>query len=441
MRSKSSVISEPLDVPEDWNATELGSICEQRREIVQPTQDGTTRYVGLEHIDPGSALLKRYGSDADVRSSKSRFYAGDVLYGKLRPYLDKVVLAEWDGICSTDILVFRVIEQCSTPEFLAHRLHSTDFLAHAINTTSGVNHPRTSWGDIKSFKLALPPLPEQRAIAHVLSKIQAAAETQAKIAERARELKRALMAKLFTEGLRGESLRETEIGTMPEGWEIVKLGVIATIGNGSTPKRTEEKYWTGGNTPWLTSGKVHDGTIFHADEFVTEAARRECHLPIIPKGSIVVAITGQGKTLGNSAMLAIDACINQHLAYLTISNKGVHAEFVLTFLRSRYDYFQSIGHAGGSTKGALTCGFLKNFEIPLPPLEEQREIAHILQTVDAKIEAAERKRAGLDELFHAMLGQLMTGRVRTTALIESLFNKAVPKITLDTEVGTLLGLA
>src|SRR3989304_5774630 len=89
--------------------------------------------------------------------------------------------------------------------------------------------PNLSKARLSTFQVPIPPLPEQRAIAHVLSKIQAAAEAQAAIAGRARELKRALMARLFTEGLRGEPLKETEIGPMPEGWEVIELGQIAEI--------------------------------------------------------------------------------------------------------------------------------------------------------------------------------------------------------------------
>jgi type I restriction enzyme S subunit len=86
---------------------------------------------------------------------------------------------------------------------------------------------------------------------------------------------------------------------------VVRLGDIAKIGNGSTPKRTNEAYWEGGHIPWITSTKIHEVIISRADEFVTETAFRECHLPLVPRKSIVVAITGQGKTLGNAALLGI----------------------------------------------------------------------------------------------------------------------------------------
>ncbi|MCX7837860.1 MAG: restriction endonuclease subunit S, partial [Anaerolineae bacterium] len=108
----------------------------------------------------------------------------DVLYGKLRPYLDKAVLAEWEGMCATDILVFVIDKQRALPEFVVHLLHTRTFLDHAIATTSGTNHPRTSWQALQSFTFALPPLSEQRAIARILSAVdnKIAAEEKRKAA-------------------------------------------------------------------------------------------------------------------------------------------------------------------------------------------------------------------------------------------------------------------
>src|SRR5205809_280682 len=95
------------ELPEGWRREELKNVCQLRSEIVLPVEVLGMRYVGLEHIDTGNPLLARWGDAGDVNSAKARFYPQDVLYGKLRPYLDKGVLADSDGICSTDILVFQ----------------------------------------------------------------------------------------------------------------------------------------------------------------------------------------------------------------------------------------------------------------------------------------------------------------------------------------------
>jgi type I restriction enzyme S subunit len=399
---------------EEWEITELGDVCQHRRELVEPEKNGVTRYVGLEHIDSGSPKLQRYGSDSEVRSSKSRFYAGDVLYGKLRPYLDKAVLAEWEGICSTDILVFKAFEERIIPEFLVHLLHTSNFLAHAINTTSGVNHPRTSWGDIKTFKFARPPLPEQRAIAHVLSKIQAAAQAQAAIAERARELKRALMAKLFTEGLRGEPLKETEIGPMPESWEVKRLKEIC-----DKPQYgyTESAVFENVGPRFLRITDIQEQGVNWTTVPCCRVPDDKLDKYLLREGDILFARIGA--TTGKSYIIETcpQAIFASYLIRIRVKS-STHPKFLYYFFNTEAYWRQVNANKEANLKKGISGTVLANLLCPFPKHEEeQREIARVLQTVDSKIAAAERKRAGLEELFRAMLGELMTGRVRVKTLL------------------------
>ena len=130
-----------------------------------------------------------------------------------------------------------------------------------------------------TLPIAIPPPCEQRKIAAVLGLVQRAIEQQERLIALTMELKKALLHKLFTEGLRGEPQKQTEIGPVPESWELVPLGSLAKVGNGSTPKRDNEGYWQGGTIPWLNSTKIHERFITEADQFVTDVAVKECHLP------------------------------------------------------------------------------------------------------------------------------------------------------------------
>jgi type I restriction enzyme S subunit len=272
-------------------------------------------------------------------------------------------------------------------------------------------------GILKSFSMPLPSLPEQRRIAGALRAIQEAIAAQEDVIAAARELKRSLMERLFTYGTDVEPAptKETEIGEIPEHWELKQLGSVASIGNGSTPKRSNSLYWDNGTIPWLTSGKIHEEIIQRADEFVTELALEECHLPLVPEGSVLVAITGQGKTLGNAALTKFDTCINQHLAYLHFETSEASPEFVLAFLQRQYQHLRGIGRAGGSTKMALTCGLLANYPLPLPKIEEQERIARTDAVLRNKIAAEEQRKAALEEVFRSALEQLMTGQIRLNA--------------------------
>jgi type I restriction enzyme S subunit len=276
--------------------------------------------------------------------------------------------------------------------------------------------PNLSQSKLAELPMALPPLPEQKKIAHILSTVQRAIEAQERIIQTTTELKKALMHKLFTEGLRNEPQKQTEIGPVPESWEVVALGSLAKVGNGSTPKRANATYWEGGTVPWLNSTKIHDRFITEADQFVTPQAVKECHLPRVAPNSLLIAITGQGKTLGNSAITQIETCINQHLAYVQFHAAKIVPDFVLWFMQTRYDYLRAIAHGGGSTKGALTCGFLKTLLIPVPSRAEQEEIATTFQTLEDKQDFAVRKQSALQDLFRTLLHELMTAKTRVQEL-------------------------
>ena len=270
---------------------------------------------------------------------------------------------------------------------------------------------------LKEKGIPTPPLGEQRNIARTLQRIDDAISLQDEQLRVLTDMKRTTMRTLFTRGLRGEAQKETEIGPVPESWDVVHLGTLGRIGNGSTPRKATSEYWTGGTYPWLTSAKVYDRNIVEADQFVTEFALAECHLPRIKLGAVLIAITGQGKTLGHCAVLDMEATINQHLAYVDVDNTIAHSSFVRGYLETQYDLFRQVGAGGGSTKGALTCAFLRSFPIPLPSvLDEQREIVAILDAIDRKIDLHRRKRAVLDDLFKTLLHKLMTGEIRVDDL-------------------------
>jgi type I restriction enzyme S subunit len=156
-------------LPAHWRVVRLGEVVSLRKGTISPAEVPNARYIGLEHIDSGEITIKRFGHASDTKSAKAIFQAGDILYGKLRPYLDKAALAEWGGVCSTDILVLIPLQV--DPLFGAYLMHSSHVLNHAIATTTGVNHPRTSWKALSQCMIPLPPLAEQREIARILQTV------------------------------------------------------------------------------------------------------------------------------------------------------------------------------------------------------------------------------------------------------------------------------
>lgn len=296
--------------------------------------------------------------------------------------------------------------------------------------------PNLSRNRLAALDVPHPEIHQQRAIVCALARVREAMKLHDHSTGLAQDLKRAAMRALFTKGLRSEAQKETEIGLIPDSWEMKPLGSFGRVGNGSTPKKSINGYWEGGNFPWLTSAKVYDRDIVSADQFVTQEALEKCHLPIVEPGAILVAITGQGKTLGNCAVLRMRATINQHLAYVATDLLLADPSYLRGYLETQYEYFRQVGGGGGSTKGALTCAFLRGVPIPCPPtLDEQREIVAVLDAIDRKIDLHRRKRAVLDELFKALLHKLMTGEIRVSDLdLSALSSGPVPAAKQTPEV-------
>lgn len=402
-------------IPDDWEVVRLETVCKPRKEIVQPTREGRSRYVGLQHIDPGEPRLKHFASESEVRSSKYRFYMGDILYGKLRPYLDKAAIAEFDGICSTDVIVISIDGDKTVPNYIVNVLHLPSFVSYATSTMTGVNHPRTSWKTIGVFKIPLPPLREQRKIAKTLGTIQRAIEQQDKIIEATKNLKKSLMQKLFAEGLEHTEFNETEIGEIPASWEVVELGDVASFKNGINFSRQQkgkgiltidvlnmygesicvnlEKLYRVDISKLKTASEylLKDGDIL----FVRSSLKRE----------------GVGWTsLFKGSREPVTFC--GFIIRARLKSDNISPKFLTYFLRSAFVRNQLVA---GSEQVAITNvnqGVLKNLKIPIPSLPEQQKITRILSTVDKKIEIEKRKKITLKELFKTMLHKLMTGEIR-----------------------------
>ncbi|MEY2167504.1 MULTISPECIES: restriction endonuclease subunit S [unclassified Rhodanobacter] len=391
---------------------------------ITPTPAVLLPFVAMEKVPAGGQMTCGFElRTPDAIASGTYFEMGDILLSKITPSFEngKQGLANGlpgtFGYGSTELIPLQACTDKAINPYLFYLLlhHEVrDSLTSKMEGSTG--RKRVPEGAVRELEVPVPPKLEQQKIAAVLWKIQRAIATQDRLIAATRNLKQSTMQHLFTHGLRGEPLKDTAIGPMPESWKVVALGDFGRIGNGSTPKKTTPEYWRSPTTPWLTSAKVHDGIIRSADQFVSDAAVKECHLPIVPAGSLLVAITGQGKTLGNSALVEFDTTISQHMAYVRFDHDGAVPGYVYQFMRSRYEELQSVGRAGGSTKAALTCAFLRDYRLPLPPTNEQRDIAAALATIDRKLALHQKKRAALNDLFQTTLHRLMTAQIRVADL-------------------------
>lgn len=224
------------------------------------------------------------------------------------------------------------------------------------------------------------------------------------------------MSELFVRGVRGEAQEETAIGFHPANWHMHTLGELGRIGNGTTPNRQNSTYWTGGEIPWITSGRMYDRRISTSEIHVTEVALKDCSLPRLSPGAVLIAIVGQGKTLGHCAILEVPATVSRHVGFIQPKHDLVRSDYLVGYLEFRYEHLRQLAAGNGSTRAALTCAILRNVRVPLPDLDEQAEIANVLEAINRKIELHRQKRTVLEALFKALLHKLMTGEIDVNEL-------------------------
>jgi type I restriction enzyme S subunit len=413
--SDSNLLIEPL--PRGWNNHHFGELCDRVKDSYQPIDGGDTPYVGLEHLAQGFPAFVGRGEESEVKSSKTAFKIGDILFGKLRPYLRKGAQADFDGVCSTDILAFRAKLICAS-DFLKFVIHSNEFVAHAISTTSGVQHPRTSWPSLREFRLSLPPLPEQKKIAHILSTVQRAIEAQERIIQTTSELKKALMHKLFTEGLRNEPQKQTEIGLVPESWVPISLGELCEKPNGALQtgpfgsQLHKDEYQDNGiaivNPTHLAGNRINHANVPRVSERV--AQRLEKHR--LRKFDILFARRGE---IGRQGLVtdAEESWLCGTGCFLVRANKPFIDNRFLAFYFSTDKLVKWLySHAAGVIMPNLNNSVMQRLPVFYPNMETQAEIIETFATIDQRLNVAIQRQTALQDLFRTILHELMTATIR-----------------------------
>ena len=275
--------------------------------------------------------------------------------------------------------------------------------------------PNLSRSRLAGLDVPQPPLAEQQAISCVLSHVQDAIKVQDQIITTAQALKGAAMHTLFTRGLRGGAQKETEIGPVPESWELKLISDHFAVVSGGTPSRRVQEFWMDGTIPWIKTTEVDYCVISKTEEYITRAGLKQSAAKVLPPGTLLLAMYGQGVTRGKVAILGIEATCNQACAAISPDDGTVDSKYLYHFLLFRYESIRQLAHGGQQQN--LNLEIVRNLPILVPPAKDlQREVVDILDTIDRKIDLHRRKRVVLEELFKAVLHKLMTGEVRVGEL-------------------------
>ncbi len=327
-------------------------------------------YLGLEHIEEAKLRLNGVGSSDDVASNKYRFYAGDVLFGKLRPYFRKVIKPDFNGICSTDIWVINATSK-SDIDFIFYFFANQELIDLSYSSSSGTRMPRADWKFLSQTLWDIPPLKEQKAIAEVLSSL----DDKIDLLHRQNKTLENLAQTLF---------RQWFIEEADEGWEECKLSDVLEIKYGKDHKKLAN-----GNIPLYGSG----GIMRYVESFLYD------------KESILIPRKG---TLTNLFYIDEPFWTVDTIFWSKINADKVSGKFLFSFLKTMDLSNLNVGSAVPS----LTTKVLNEIKILLPSLEEQKEFNTYADNAWVKIKSNLQQIKTLENMRDTLLPKLMSGEVR-----------------------------
>jgi type I restriction enzyme, S subunit len=223
-----------------------------------------------------------------------------------------------------------------------------------------------------------------------------------------------ITAAFDTEG-RLPSEEDVALLGIPESWTRCSVGAIGAVCNGSTPSRNRVDFW-GGQIPWVSSGEVRNNSISETREKITAAGYENSSLRLLPCGTVLIAMIGEGKTRGQSAVLNTEATINQNIAAVTLQHSLVRPQYLWYWFQFQYQETRQRG--GGSGPQALNCDRVRELPFALPPFKEQHEIIRRLEALFKLAEKVEKRvtagAARVEKLTQAILAKAFQGELVPT---------------------------
>ena len=389
-----------------WPTGSLGSIAILDRQSIHPSEvDAATPYLGLEHLDGDGGIdcTQTVGS-AELKSNKFQFSDRHILFGKLRPYLRKIVRPEFSGVCSTDIIPILPKEGVSR-DYLFYFLRTPDTVNLATSRSSGANLPRLGPKQLASFQIPLPPIEEQKRIAEILDK-----------ADALRAKRRAALAQLdtFTQSIFLDMFGDPAAS----GWRMTTIDGVAAETDGAIrtgpfgSQLLHSEFTEEGIAVLGIDNAVENEFRWGQRRFISEGKYRQLSRYTVHAGDVLITIMG---TCGRCAIVPDDiprAVNTKHLCCITLDRTKclpvfLHAYFLQHPIARRY----LARKAKGAIMAGLNMGVTRDMPIPRAPIDLQEEFAEIVKAVGSmkrvQRQAAAEVQALLASLQHrAFRGEL-----------------------------------
>lgn len=456
------------ELPRGWAVASLRDVSLINPKHSRETNlDTIVSFVPMQAVsESGWSFLRteerRY---SEVRKGYTHFAEGDVLLAKITPCFEngKAAIARelrnGLGCGTTELHVLRPLS-CILPEYLYRYLHQESFRHSAVHHMTGTaGQLRVPVSHIEQVRLPLPPLPEQRRIVakleELLGKVDACQKRLERVSIVLKRFRQSVLAAacsgrltedwrlsnpdagsgndllkrinqfLMAQSLKPKELQQVEgvveIGSVldtlgledvPGTWAPCNVGKVGRVCNGSTPSRKIPSYWSG-EVPWVSSGEVRNNIITVTRERISHRGLAESSLKLLPKGTVLLAMIGEGKTRGQSAVLEIESTINQNIAAIVIDHDFVKPKFLWLWFQQQYSRTREVG--SGSGPQALNCERVRELPFLLPGLAEQTEIVRRVESLFKLADQIATRynvaKDSTDQLTQSMLAKAFCGEL------------------------------
>lgn len=405
------------ELPDHWGLQRLKYVSQHIVEKRFPVEGDIK--ISPENVESNTGRILDFYSDYD--SEGQEFLPGDILFNKLRVYLNKVVLTDFAGLSMGEMIVFRPRKIC--PEYLSKVMTSKIFIDEINSLSEGVKLPRPPIEGIMNSFVPVPPPEEQKLISLYLDKkieqIDSLVEKIQRKIELLKEQRKSLINRCITKGLDPNvEMKDSGIewiGAVPDHWVVKKIThVVVSIGSGTTPKSDNSEYYEDGTINWLVTGDLNDGLVNQTSHKITEKAVKDYFsLKSFPSDSLLIAM--YGATIGKLGILKTESTVNQATCVISFDNDNDIHFWFYTFLSHR-QYLTSLRYGGGQPN--ISQELIKGLRFPVPPLTEQKQISRYLdkktEQIDSLIQKIQKKIELLKEYRQSLILSVVTGKVRIT---------------------------
>jgi type I restriction enzyme S subunit len=396
----------------------FSEIAQLRRESVHPANFADSKYVGLEHISQGTLQLNGYGFGSDVDSQKQRFYKGDVLFGKLRPYFRKVVKAPFDGICSTDIWVVHGKNPADN-DFIKYWMASQSFIDSSTGAAEGSRMPRAQWDWVSEFTCPIMSASTRHKIGTTLAKLDEKIRVNQQIASTLEQIAQTIFKSWFvdfdpvhakargeqpvgmdaeTAALFPDSFEESELGPIPSGWQEKSLGDVCDLfDNKRVPLAKDVRASRPGPFPYYGA----TGALDAIDDFIFDGIY------------VLVAEDGTVMTAEGTPVIQYvwgKFWVSNHAHILKGRDSMSDEQLMLLLQRVKLEQYVT-----GAVQMKVSQGNLKSIPVTAAPYEINSCFSKLIEPLYAQIRTLRDQNQSLTSIRDSLLPRLISGELEIPA--------------------------